>query len=136
MDQVDEVRVDTIDPSSIESRIRLAKMIMKLFDRWQLSPADQAALLGFGLTSRVSLNQYRMGKPLPKRADLLDRVGNLLAIHKSLRILFPHDLSLAYSWVGAQNRAFDGMRPLDVMVKYRFAGLLRVRAYLEHARAR
>lgn len=125
---------EAIDYSSVEARTRLAKMVMQLFDHWQIPPTAQVAILGFSPASKASLNQFRAGKPLPNRPDLLDRVGNLLAIHKSLRILLPHDLDLAYSWVNAPNRAFDGMRPLDVMVRFRFEGLVKVRGYLEHAR--
>lgn len=127
---------DLADYTSLEGRTRLSKMLMKLFDHWSLSIAEQAALLGLHSESRTSMKGYRAGKPLANSQDLLERAGHLLAIHKSLRILFPYDRDLAYSWVRSPNRTFHGKSPLEVMIEYRFAGLLKVRAYLEHARGR
>lgn len=124
------------DYTSPEGRASLSRMLFKLFSLWQLTPAAETALLGLNPNSRASLDAYRAGKPLANSHDLLDRAGHLLAIHKSLRILFPYDRELAYSWVSCPNKAFGGKTPLEVMVEYRFAGLLKVRAYLEHARGR
>lgn len=122
-----------IDFTTRDARIQLAKMLMRLFEHWQLSTAAQASLLGLGPSSRAALGRYKTGKALANAPDLLERAGNLLAIHKSLRTLFPHDRELAYSWVNCPNRAFHDKTPLDIMVEYRFAGLLKIRAYLEHA---
>jgi len=125
-----------VDVTSEEGRAALAKMVTRLFDLWGLPGAAQASLLGLATTSRASLSGYKNGKALANTPDLLERVGHLLSIHKSLRILFPYDRDLAYSWVTCPNRAFNGKSPLDVMLEYRFAGLLRVRAYLDFARGR
>lgn len=125
-----------VDVTTEESRAALAKMVTRLFDLWELPGTAQAALLGLATTSRTSLSGYKNGKPLANTPDLLERVGHLLSIHKSLRILFPYDRDLAYSWITCPNRAFNGKSPLEVMLEYRFAGLLRVRAYLDFARGR
>ena len=118
------------------SRERLARMVVALLDHWALSPADQAALLGLSSQSRSTVARYRKGEPLADSADLLARVGHLLGIHKALRIVFPHDLDLAYRWVGTPNRRFNDAAPLEVMKKHGYEGILAVRRYLDFERGR
>jgi hypothetical protein len=125
-----------VDLRARTSRERLARMLMELFDHWQLPPADQAVLLGLSSQSRSTLARYRRGEPLADNADLLARAGHLLGIHKALRITFPHDRDLAYAWVGAPNRRFGGSAPLDVMKRYGYEGILAVRRYLDFERGR
>ena len=118
------------------TRERLARTLAKLLELWQLSPADQAALLGLSPQSRSTLARYRKGEPLADNADLLARAGHLLGIHKALRILFPHDRDLAYRWVREPNRRFGGAAPLELMKRHGFEGILAVRRYLDFERGR
>lgn len=118
-----------------ESRERLAHLVVTLLDHWQLSPHDQAALLGLSAQSRSTVARYRRGEPLADNADLLARAGHLLGIHKALRILFPHDLDLAYRWVTAPNARF-GTTPLEIMKRHGYEGILAVRRYLDFERGR
>jgi hypothetical protein len=90
-------------------------------------------MLGLSATSRSTLSRYRAGEPLADSRDLLDRAGHMLGIHKSLRILFPHDRDLAYRWMGTPN-ARIGARPVDVVVAHGFEGLLALRRYLDFQR--
>lgn len=121
-----------IDLRGRDSRQRLAKGVTTLFDHWRLPIADQEALLG---CSRMSLSRYRRGEPLSDNVDLIGRVGHLLGIHKSLRIIFPHNRDLAYRWVTTPNRRFDGATPIEIMRKG-YEGLLAVRRYLDFERGR
>ena len=118
-----------------DSRERLARMVVSLLDHWNLSPNDQAVLLGLSTQSRSSVARYRRGEPLADSADLLARAGHLLGIHKALRILFPHDRELAYRWVSTPNRRF-GATPLEVMKRHGYEGILAVRRYLDFERGR
>ncbi len=118
-----------------DARARLARMITRLFDHWHLSAAEQAALLGLSTENRSTLARYRRGEPLAESRDLLERVGHLLGIHKSLRILFPHDRDLAYRWMSTPNRRL-GARPVDIAVARGFEGLLALRRYLDFERGR
>jgi transcriptional regulator with XRE-family HTH domain len=117
------------------SRERLARMVISLLDHWNLSPNDQAVLLGLSTQSRSTVARYRRGEPLADSADLLARAGHLLGIHKALRILFPHDRDLAYRWVSTPNRRF-GTSPLEVMKRHGYEGILAVRRYLDFERGR
>ena len=118
------------------SRERLAKMVVALLDHWRLAQNDQAALLGLSGQSRSTIARYRRGEPFADSADLLARAGHLLGIHKALRILFPHDLDLAYRWVTTPNRRFSGATPLDIMKRHGYEGILAVRRYLDFERGR
>jgi hypothetical protein len=123
------------DIHSAASRAALAKMTTRLFDLWDLATGDQAALLGLSGTSRSTLARYRKGAALDDNVDLLGRVGHLLGIHKSLRIIFPHNRDLAYRWVRTANSSFAGKRPVDIM-RGGYEGLLAVRRYLDFERGR
>jgi hypothetical protein len=110
-------------------------MVTRLLEHWTLSAVQQAAVLGLSPGSRSTLARYRAGEPLADSRDLLDRAGHLLGIHKSLRLLFPHDRDLAYRWMTQPNRRL-GTRPLDVVLEHGFEGLLSVRRYLDFQRGR
>jgi transcriptional regulator with XRE-family HTH domain len=123
----------TIDTSTREARTRLALMVTRLLDHWRLSMTEQAEMLGLSPASRSTLARYRSGEPLADSRDLLDRAGHLLGIHKSLRLLFPHDRELAYRWMTQPNRRL-GRRPVDLVIERGFEGLLAVRRYLDFQR--
>jgi len=116
-----------VDLHTKESRTALTKMLMHLFDHWQIPVADQAALLNRSLRT---IRRYQSGRCFADDEDMHDRVGNLLGIHKNLRILYPHNPDLVYRWVSAKNQAFDGKTPIELM-KMGFKGIVAVRNYLE-----
>jgi hypothetical protein len=126
-------RHPAVDLGSREARSRLAAMVTRLLAHWDLTAAEQAEVLGLSAGSRSTLARYRGGGPLADSRDLLDRTRHLLAIHKSLRLLFPHDRSLAYRWMTQPNRRF-GTRPIDLVIEHGFEGLLALRRYLEFQR--
>ncbi|GAB4063684.1 MbcA/ParS/Xre antitoxin family protein [Uliginosibacterium sediminicola] len=117
-----------------EDRSSLAKMLMTLFEHWQLSTEEQLDALGMSPTNRAALTRYRKGEPLANSRDTLERAGHLLGIHKNLRLMFPHNRDLAYAWMKRRNRAFENLSPIDVIRGYGFVGLLMVRSYLDRAR--
>jgi Protein of unknown function (DUF2384) len=125
-----------VDLRTRPSRERLARMVVALLEHWELPLNDQAALLGLSAQSRSSIARYRRGEPFGDSADLLARAGHLLGIHKALRMMFPHDRDLAYRWVGTPNRRFAGARPLDIMKRHGYEGILAVRRYLDFERGR
>ena len=129
-------RTDRVHLRGRASRVRLARLVAAVFDRWAISRADQALLLGLSAQSRSTVARYRRGEPLADNADLLARVGHLLGIHKTLRIVFPRDRDLAYRWVTTPNRRFGDIAPLEVMRRHGFEGVLAVRRYLDFERGR
>jgi hypothetical protein len=126
----------SVDLRNRASREKLARLVIALFDRWELPVTDQTVLLGLAPDSRSTIARYRRGEPLADNADLIARAGHLLGIHKALRIMFPHDPDLAYRWVKAPNRRFEGRAPLEVMRQHGYEGILAVRRYLDFERGR
>ena len=122
------------DLSSPQARAGMAKLVTNLFTRWGLDTAQQLQLLGMSPSSRAALNRYRQGHPLPDSRDLLDRIGLLLAVHKALGLLYPHNPNLKYGWVQRRNQALGNMTPLEVMIEQGIFGLARVARYLDYVR--
>ena len=123
-----------IDIESSEARRKLAQMVTSLFELWNLPAADQLELLGLSRTSRAQISKYRKGRALPSSRDMLDRIGWLLSIHKSLRLLYPRNESIRYTWVQRRNQILDDQRPLDVMKDQGLIGIARVARYLDFLR--
>ncbi len=120
--------------STAPNRGALAKMAMVLLDHWELCVEDQAALLGIPVTNLAALTRYCRSYPVGASRDQYDRIGHLLEIHKCLRTLFPQNRELAYRWMRVRNKAFENRTPVEVIKHWGFAGLLRVRCYLERAK--
>ena len=118
-----------LSPNS-QDRGVLAKMVMALFDHWQLNKEDQAVLLGISTSNRTALTHLRRGKSVDFDRDQKDRIGHLLGVHKSLRLLFPQNMDLAYRWMSTRNKAFENLTPVEVVNEWGFTGLLRIRTYL------
>ncbi|MAA75914.1 MAG: hypothetical protein CMN28_14530 [Salinisphaeraceae bacterium] len=123
------------DPFSADSRSAMAKMVMNLFDHWQIDSRSQCRLLGLGPDSRGSLARYRRGEPIAPNEDMVDRAGHLLAIHKNLRILYPENREVAYAWMTHENQRF-APTPLSFILDNGFEGLACVRRYLDARRGR
>lgn len=124
-----------VNLESVESRRALAKLASQLFRNWNLPTADQLNLLGLSDNSRSLLSKYAKGEGLlPSSRDVRDRVGWLLSIHKSLRLLYPRDREMVYGWVHLKNTAFDNYTPLEVMKAEGLIGIARVSRYLDFYR--
>jgi hypothetical protein len=117
-----------------DARRKLARMVTRLFELWDLPTADQLELLGLSRTSRAQISKYRKGGALPSSRDMLDRIGWLLSIHKSLRLLYPRNENIRYTWVKRRNQILDDQRPLDIMKYKGLIGIARVARYLDYIR--
>jgi hypothetical protein len=111
-------------------RKQLGVMILRLFELWNLDTASQLNLLGKSETSRKVLSDMKQGT-LAHQRDLLDRIGWLLAIHKSLHLLYPDNPTLRYDWVNRRNKILNHETPLDIMKKEGIIGLSQISHYLD-----
>ena len=123
-----------INIENSDSRSKLALMATRLFELWNLSTADQLELLGLSRTSRAQISKYRNGGAVPSSRDMLDRIGWLLSIHKSLRLLYPRNENIRYTWIKRRNRILDDQQPLDIMKYQGLIGVARVARYLDFLR--
>lgn len=114
-----------------DERVILARAAIKLFELWNLSAADQLMLLGLNESNRIALQRYAKGEALAANRDLLERVGHLLGIHKTLKLLYPRNAAIVHGWMSAPNTKFDGATPIGVVRRFGFAGLLMVRGTLD-----
>jgi hypothetical protein len=123
-----------INIENSDARRKLARMVTRLFELWDLATADQLELLGLSRTSRAQISKYRKGGALPSSRDMLDRIGWLLSIHKSLRLLYPRNENIQYTWIKRRNQILDDQRPLDIMKYQGLIGIARVARYLDFIR--
>jgi hypothetical protein len=109
----------------------ITKMVLNLFEHWSLNPEEQLILLGYKPTSSSTLARLRDGGAIPFNKDKIMRIDKLLLIHRALRMLYPYNLELCYSWVKRGNRVFDGETPLEIMLDGN-EGLNKVWLYVGH----
>jgi hypothetical protein len=118
------------DPKQVSALLR---MTFRLFEMWDLDTPQQAVLLGMRSTSTI----YRWRKHGAKRlrAETLERISHLLAVHKRLRLLFYRNPELGISWIRTPNKApcFGGSPPIDILLRGKMLDFELVRRYLEDA---
>jgi hypothetical protein len=119
---------------SEQERTSQTKMIMRLFELWSLTPAQQAVCLGLSTRTRTNIHKYKTGKALlPLYRDIQERIKILLTIHKYLRKLFPRNEEIVYAWMTLPNRYFENFSPLDITHQKGLIGLDTIQKYLERA---
>ena len=123
---------------SDKTREVLTEAFFNLVSHWKLSLQEQARLLGWNYAEKRSkIDAMRSGKSiLDNDADKINRVVNLMNIHKCLRILFPKNRDLVYQWVKIPRDRFGGFSALDIMMQDGAIGIAAIRQYLEHERTR
>jgi len=84
------------------------KLLLRIFEKWQLDPKTQAQLLQ---VSPSTLGRYRRGLSFPRRHEQLERIGDLLRCYMVLRVLYAHNLELSDHWL---TRAHTRFRPNPV----------------------
>lgn len=109
----------------------MQRAVLNLFDRWKVSDVDAAVILG-GISART-LRRWRDGDLGRVSRDMADRMSHLLAIHKSLRVLF-EETRRGYDWMSARNQAFAGKSALDILRRGGMEDIVRVRTYLDAVR--
>ncbi|MEM9667453.1 MAG: MbcA/ParS/Xre antitoxin family protein [Pseudomonadota bacterium] len=114
-----------------EQGAAMARAVVNLFRRWELSDSEACTLLG-GI-SVATYNRWKLGKTGRLGPDLKMRLSLLMGIHKGLRYLFA-DLARVYAWVKKENAHFGGRSALQVMMQGRITDLFDIRTYLDAVR--
>jgi len=99
------------------------RIVLNLLEYWGIPTNDWESVLG---VTPERIEDYKKGR-FPTEAAELQRLEDLLAIHKSLTIMIP-DESLGQRWCSTPNGYFDGQCPIDVIMA---EGIRAVRQYLE-----
>ncbi len=114
-----------------EEGAAMARAVVNLFARWELTDAQAIVLLGS--LSGSTWARWKRGEVAKVPRDLKARLSNLMGIHKALRIIFK-EKDRIYGWVSRDNTAFEGRSALDVMLGGELTDLMRVRRYLDAER--
>lgn len=109
----------------------LVKEAMKLFDLWDISYEERAALLGVPPETLSRLYHDRSTPP----ADVTSRIRCLFVINEALHSLFGENPEIDYTWPASPNLDFDGRRPVDVMAGGGEAGMQEILNYLANLMA-
>ena len=104
----------------------------RLADAWQLSSAEQLALLGVGKTT---FYQWKQGKVTALDKHVLERLSYHFGIYAALQILLPVP-ERANAWIRKPNEApfLAGQSALQRMLGGQVADLFVVRQYLDAQR--
>lgn len=124
-----EPPVPQFTPAEIQA---MQRAVLNLAGRWGLTDEQLAVLLGD--MSVRTLQRWKQGQMGRVGVDGSARLSNLMGIHKALRLLFK-DAARGYGWIKRPNAHFGGKTALDVMLGGQLTDLMRVRRYLDTARA-
>lgn len=94
-----------------EDREALGALLAELFDRWEISDDDRAALVG----------------------SKGENAGLLISIHRQLSTYFPQNPELRYGWMTLPNRYFQGRSPIQYFHQAGPDSLIAILRYLECA---
>lgn len=116
----------------IDNLSRNTANVIQLFKLWELTVDEQCNLLG-GISPQ-QLNKFQKNTARISGRDTIERVGNLLGIHKCLRILYPYNKPVVYKWVKARNKKLHNLTPLDVMLSEGYIGIAQIRKLTDFMR--
>jgi hypothetical protein len=124
--------VPAVELTSARAAGAALRTFFRLADAWQLSVAEQTALLG---VARTTLYQWKQGKVGSLDRHQLERLSYLFGIYAALQILFPQ-AQRANEWLRRPNAAplFGGRSALERMLGGQVADLYVVRHYLDAQR--
>jgi hypothetical protein len=115
----------------------LARAFWNLADKYNLSSSDLKVILGRDLDAKT-IKKYKEAESFPEGADFVLRAAHMLSIHWSLRVLYPHNPSLVYSWMKTKSPEFGNKSPMEILKDSgfkSFIALMRLRNFLDYKRA-
>jgi antitoxin Xre/MbcA/ParS-like protein len=135
------MKLDTQQKTQLDQeqqRKVLGKAFFNLTKHWVLTREEEAGLLGWTYKQkRTKVDSLREGNTvLSQDRDKIERILDLLNIHKSLRVLFPYDREAVYQWVKIPRERFGGYSALEVMLEDGKEGISAIRRYLDYERTR
>jgi hypothetical protein len=121
-----------MDELHYEDRVRVARGIMRLLERWGVGPEDQRTILGLPADIRTRhLRRFRDNTPFPNAPEISERVEHLVGIADALRTACPRDPTQGALWINTAHRRFDRRTPLATMIEDGLGGITAVRSELD-----
>ena len=123
------------DPADAKvTEVEAAAMLRAVFNLFRLwGSTDAQARILLGEPSPSTFYRWKRGAIGAIPHDTVWRLGDLMGIHKALRIILTEP-ERTYGWVKRPNEAFGGRSALGVMLQGELADLVRVRRYLDAER--
>lgn len=116
----------------------ISKVFWVLAEKYNFTNTDLRAVLGKEFDAKT-LKKYKESKSFPDgETDIILRAAHLLSIHWSLRVLYPHNPSLVYTWMKTKSPEFGNKSPVEIVKEsgYKsFIALMSIRNYLDYKRA-
>jgi hypothetical protein len=125
-------------PVNADTAKSAGRLFWKLMELWQMTPKDQALLLGVKFHATKLKTWMREGR-IPEDPDKLMRVGHLAGIHKNLRILLPYNRRAVYEFMKTpQSFLLHGKTPIDLIRESgefnSYANIAAIRRHLDQLR--
>lgn len=129
-------RIDLPTFSDAASRERLSKTasraFVKLAERWNLTNAEAAALLGVSPSTWDRMKRGSRTEVLSQ--DQLTRVSALVGTFKALHLLFADQMADRWPQLPNKGPIFENKRPIDAMIEGGIPRMLEVRRYVDAVR--
>ena len=124
------------DWNPAQKRQALTKAFFQIVEKWKLTNEQKSQLLGWTYAHKRSVidAMKRGDKAVDLDLDKLQRMIEVLHIHKNLRILFPHQRNFVYEWVHEKRERFGNFSAIDMMLTDGLLGMAAVRRYLDYVR--
>lgn len=114
-------------PPNQEELIRvLGQAFWNIVEKYSLSQKEAAILLGVKPNNRQRLGSLRQERKIPDDPDKILRVSHLIGIHKNLRILFPQNRELVYSWFKTKRSLLEGLSAMEYIASEPLQSLPRI----------
>ena len=109
-----------------EARAALVEAIFALFERWHVHELNQARLLGVDSVSEIKRNKFP-----DDASQVLENIGQLLAIDRALFKFFPYEPTARDQWVFVPQSKLGNETPFAIMLEQGLEGIRKVRELLE-----
>ncbi len=111
-----KVLTKTKHPSPQQLQKVLGVAFWNIAEHYGFTQKEVALILGIK-ENRQRLTSLKKELAIPEDPDKLLRVSHLVSIHKNLRILFPHNREIVYSWFKTPRELFQGRSALEFIAE-------------------
>jgi hypothetical protein len=101
------------NPTQKELKV-IAKAFWNLTKKYELTHEDIITILGKKFDHKT-IQKFKTAMELPEGHDFIMRAIHVLGIHNSLRIIYPHNDSLVYSWMKSKDRDLKNFSPIELI---------------------
>lgn len=99
------------NPTMKETSI-IARAFWVLVKKYELTHDEVLLIFGKNFDPKTIL-KFKENDSLPEGHDAMIRVIHILGIHNSLRVIYPHNPSLVYSWMKHKESNLKNLSPLQ-----------------------